>query len=60
MWKTYGKALTAFVGTLAGALGTAMADGDITRPECLAAAGAALVIGGATVYAPYQPTGGGE
>jgi hypothetical protein len=54
--KTYGKAITAAVGTLLGALGAAMADGDITRPECIVAAGAALVVGGAAVYAPYRPT----
>jgi len=58
--KTYGKALTAAVGTLLGGLGTAMADGDLSRPECFVAAGAALVVGGAAIYAPYQPSGGGE
>lgn len=55
MLKTYGKAATAFLGTLLGAVGTAMADGAITTPEVVTAVGAALVVGGATVYAPYRP-----
>jgi hypothetical protein len=36
------KAAATFVVTIAGALGTALSDGDLTRPEVLVAVGTAL------------------
>lgn len=49
--KAYRKAVAGFVGSALTALGTAMADGNITQPELIAALGGALVVGGGLVYA---------
>ena len=46
--KTIRKALTAGGFAAAAALGTALLDGDLTRPEVLASAGMGLVAGAAT------------
>lgn len=51
MMKAYSKAIAGFVGSLLSALGTAMADGNLTQAEVLVAVGAGLVIGGGLVYA---------
>lgn len=55
------KAIAGFVGSATVALGTAMADGDLTRPEVIVAIGAGLVVGGGLVYAApanVEPGGG--
>lgn len=49
--KAYSKAVAGFIGSTLSALGTAMADGNITQPEIMVALGAGLVIGGGLVYA---------
>lgn len=49
--KAYRKAVAGFIGSALTALGAAMADGNITRPEVVVALGAGLVIGGGLVYA---------
>jgi hypothetical protein len=49
--KAYSKAIAGFVGSFLTALGTAMADGNISQPEVIVALGAGLVIGGGLVYA---------
>lgn len=46
VYKAVGGAVSATVV----ALGTAMADGDLTRPEVIVAIGAGLVVGGGGVY----------
>jgi len=45
------KAVAGAISTITVSLGTAMADGDLTRPEVIVALGAGLVIGGGLVYA---------
>lgn len=55
------KAVAGFIGSATVALGTAMADGDLTRPEVIVAIGAGLVVGGGLVYvapANVEPGGG--
>lgn len=55
------KAIAGFAGATLAALGAAMADGDITRPEVIVAVGAGLVVGGGLVYsapANIEPGGG--
>lgn len=47
----FSKAIAGMVGTITVSLGTAMSDGDLTRPEVVIALGAGLVIGGGLVYA---------
>lgn len=54
---TYGKALTAAVGSAVVGVGIAMGDGDLTKPEVLVAIGGGLVVGFGAVFAPYRPTG---
>lgn len=49
--KAYRKAVAGFIGSALTALGTAMADGNITRPEVIVAIGCGLVVGGGLVYA---------
>lgn len=49
--KAYKKAIAGFIGAAITALGTAMADGNITQPEVVAAVGLGLVAGGGIVYA---------
>lgn len=46
------KALTGFVGAVGAGLGTAMADGDLTRPECIVALGAGILAGTAVYRIP--------
>lgn len=45
------KAVAGAVSATVVALGTAMADGDLTHPEVIVAIGAGLVVGGGAVYA---------
>ncbi len=49
--KSISKAIAGALGAAVVALGTAMADGDLTRPEVIVALGAGLVVGGGAVYA---------
>lgn len=49
--KPYSKAVAGAIGASTVALGTAMSDGDLTRPEVIVAIGAGLVVGGGAVYA---------
>lgn len=49
--KPISKAIAGAVSASVVALGTAMADGDLTRPEVIVAIGAGLVVGGGAVYA---------
>lgn len=53
---TFGKAITATVGTAVTGLGVAMIDGDLTRTEGIAALGAGIVVGFGAIWAPYRPT----
>jgi hypothetical protein len=52
MIRTIRKALLAAGFTLTGALGAAMLDGNLTRPEAVVAGGMALIAGGATWRVP--------
>lgn len=52
MSKTIRKALTGFAGAAVTGLGTAMADGHLTGPECVVALGAGLLAGGAVWRVP--------
>lgn len=54
MRVTIYKAVAATAFAALAAFGTAMADGNLTGPEAIAAAGMALVTGAATYTAPYQ------
>lgn len=47
----YSKAIAGAFATIAVAIGTAMADGDLTSKEGIIAIGAGLVFGGGLVYA---------
>lgn len=49
------KAVLAYVLPFVGALGGAMADGDITRPEVVVAVGVGLVTGTAVYRVPNTP-----
>lgn len=49
--RTYSKAVAGFIGSALTALGTAMADGNITQAELIVALGCGLVVGGGLVYA---------
>lgn len=55
MRQTAHKAVTAAVLALAGALGAALLDGNLTVPELLAALGAGLVAGGGTYQVENKP-----
>lgn len=54
--STYGKALTAALGTAVVGVGIAMGDGSITMPEIITAVGGGLVVGFGAVFAPYRPS----
>lgn len=47
--RAVSKAIAGFIAASVSALGTAMSDGDVTRPEVIASIGAGLV-GFAVVY----------
>lgn len=49
------KALVGGLATIAGAVGTAMADGDLTVPELIVSIGAGLVVGSAVWRVPNAP-----
>ncbi len=49
------KAVLAYVLPFVGALGGAMADGDVTRPEVVVAIGVGLVTGTAVYRVPNTP-----
>lgn len=54
VYKAVAATIATAVSATAAALGTAMADGDLTRPEVIVAIGAGLVagsLGGGAVYA---------
>lgn len=53
---TIWKALAGAVASTATSLGTAMADGDLTRAELIVALGAGLIVGGGLVYAAPKNT----
>lgn len=50
------KAVLAYVLPFVGALGGAMADGDVTRPEVVVAVGVGLVTGTAVYRVPNEPS----
>jgi hypothetical protein len=50
--KQYSKGIAAAIGTGVATIGTAMADGDLTRPEVFAAIGLTLVSVGIVFGAP--------
>ncbi len=51
--RTYIKAIAgALFGATAAGLGNAMADGDLTRPEAVAAVGLGLVAGAGVYWSP--------
>lgn len=54
MRTTARKAVAAFLGAGATALGTSMLDGQLTSGEAIVGAGLALVAAAATWWAPYQ------
>ena len=49
--ETIYKAIAGAVAAILASAGTAMADGDFTRPEGIIALGAGLVVGAGLVYA---------
>lgn len=53
----YSKAVAGAIGTIVVSLGTAMSDGNLTKPEVIIALGAGLVIGGGLVYAAPKNAG---
>ena len=55
--RNYAKGIAAALGTGVATIGTAMADGDLTRPEVFAAGGLTLVAIGIVMGAPAnRPT----
>lgn len=54
--KTIRKAIAGTIGGFLAALGTACIDGDLTRPETIAAAGFGLLTGFGVYAAPRNET----